>query len=111
MIYEPWDIVLLPFPFTDLSSSKKRPAIVLSPRVYNLNQDVVVLFLTSNLSSTPKMGDYKLEHWQSSNLPKPSMVRMKFATIDKDFILKKIGEIKSKDSSKIKAEISTFFNL
>ncbi len=111
MTYKPWEIVLLPFPFTDLSSAKKRPAIVLSSSLYNLEQDVVVLFLTSNLIASPKIGDYKLKEWKTSNLPKPSMVRMKFATIDKDYIIKKIGEVEAKDILNIKAEIKAFFSL
>ena len=111
MTYDPWDIVLLPFPFTNLSASKKRPAIVISPKPYNSEQDVVVLFLTSKINVSPKVGDYKLKHWQSSNLPKPSMVRMKFATIDKDFILKKIGKMENEDKSSIKGKMKDFFSL
>ncbi len=111
MTYDPWDIVLLPFPFTNLSASKKRPAVVISPKLYNSEQDVVVLFLTSKINVSSKVGDYKLKHWQSSNLPKPSMVRMKFATIDKDFILKKIGGIERSDIAKITSEMRDFLEL
>ena len=111
MIYEQWDIVLLPFPFTDLKSSKKRPSVIISPKSYNSNQDVVVLFVTSNMNTSPKTGDYKIKEWKASDLPKPSLIRMKFATIDRDYILKKIGSLQEEDISSIKQVITDFFSL
>ncbi|MDZ7807679.1 MAG: type II toxin-antitoxin system PemK/MazF family toxin [Gracilimonas sp.] len=102
MTYDRWDIVLLPFPFTDLSATKKRPALVISPREYNSGPDVLVMFVTSNLKAKAKMGDYILAEWEKSGLPKPSMTRMKFATIDKNLIIKKIAALTEKDKSAFK---------
>lgn len=43
------DIVLIPFPFSDLSTSKKRPAIIISNGAYNMhNDDVICCAITSN---------------------------------------------------------------
>jgi mRNA interferase MazF len=42
------DVVLLPFPFTDLTTTKQRPAVVISSEAFNARQrDVVVLAITS----------------------------------------------------------------
>ena len=111
MTFKPWDIVLIPFPFTDLSATKKRPAVVVSSETYNSGQDVMLLFLTSNVSATPRPGDYLLAEWETANLPKPSMIRMKLMTLDKDLILKKLGEIQEGDILKIKEELKEFFGL
>lgn len=111
MIYKKWDIVLIPFPYTDLSSSKRRPAIVISPESYNKGLDVILLFLTSNLNSDKKEGDYLLKEWQEAGLPKPSMIRMKIMTLDKDFIIKKIGEIQSMDRLEIDSIVKRFFDI
>ncbi len=46
-----WDIVLVPFPFTDLTTSKKRPALVVSPDSYNSGPDVIIAFITSQLDA------------------------------------------------------------
>ena len=47
------DIVLVPFPFTDLSATKQRPAIILSPkRLNNLRSDLVVAAITSQIPDT-----------------------------------------------------------
>ena len=51
--YKRGDIVLVPFPFTDLTSSKKRPALVISPDSFNSQQqDLVVVAITSQLTDS-----------------------------------------------------------
>lgn len=48
------DIVLIPVPFTDLSSRKRRPVIVVSSSTYNsVSPDMIVVAMTSNPSLTP----------------------------------------------------------
>ncbi|MGH9551083.1 MAG: type II toxin-antitoxin system PemK/MazF family toxin, partial [Terriglobales bacterium] len=48
------DIVLIPIPFTDLSSSRRRPVIVISNDAYQrATADMVVVAMTSNMTSTP----------------------------------------------------------
>ena len=111
MTYKKWDIVLVPFPYTDLSSSKKRPAVVISPESYNQGLDVMLLFLTSNLNADQKEGDYILTEWKRAGLPKPSLTRMKIMTLDRDFILKKIGAIASQDTLEINSLFQDFFGL
>ena len=47
-IYERGDVVLVPFPFSDQSASKKRPAVIISSDRYNkLSSDVVIMAITS----------------------------------------------------------------
>jgi len=108
-VYKKWDIVLVPFPFTDLSSAKRRPALVVSPDNYNLEKDVVIAYITSQMNLTPRIGDYDLQKWKEAGLPKPSKVRMKFATIDKSIIIKTIGNLKKEDSEEIEKILLSFF--
>lgn len=108
--FKKWDVVLVPFPFTDLSTSKKRPALIISPDGYNKFEDVVVMFITSNVKASPKPGDYKLKEWKKSGLPKVSMTRMRFSTIQKTIIIKKIGSFQDKDIAHLKKEIMKFFS-
>ena len=109
MNYEKWDIVLVPFPFTDLSAAKKRPALIISPNQYNKYQDVIIAFVTSKLNTRHRMGDYKISEWEKSNLPKPSMIRMKFATIDKSMIIKTLGRLVKNDSREFSLSLLDFF--
>ncbi|MCR9131080.1 MAG: type II toxin-antitoxin system PemK/MazF family toxin [bacterium] len=111
MTFKPWEIVLIPFPFTDLTTSKRRPAVVLSPESYNEGHDIVLMFLTSNLKTAPKLGDHLISDWKGAGLPKPTISRMKFATIEKKLILKKIGQIKSADVNTIKSKLKSFLSI
>lgn len=105
-----WDIVLVPFPFTDLSTNKKRPALIVSPDEYNSGPDVVIAFITSKINVKARLGDYHIQEWQKASLPKASMIRMKFATIDKTIIVKKLGELSTKDVEFFKKELTSFFS-
>ena len=109
MNYKKWEIVLVPFPFTDLTTTKKRPALIISPNEYNEKVDVVIAFITSKLDLEHRIGDYKIKEWEYSNLPKPSMLRMKFATIDKSIIIKKIGSLSEKDVKEFSKLLIDFF--
>lgn len=111
MTCKPWDIILVPFPFTNLKSTKKRPALVLSPESYNRRPDIVILFITSNISSFRGTGDCIIQNWKESGLPKPSMTRMKFATIERSIIIKKIGRLASSDRAVIRNELKNFLDL
>jgi mRNA interferase MazF len=109
--YEKWDVVLVPFPFTNLKSTKRRPAVVVSPNVYNQSQDIVAAFITSNLQGEERVGDYKLARWKEAGLPKPSKLRMKFATIDKSLIIKKLGRFTVEDIKGVRFSLIDFFGI
>ncbi len=108
--YKKWSIVLVPFPFTDLSEVKRRPALILSPDEYNQSQDVVIAFITSKLDLKPRIGDYRIKEWEKANLPKPSIIRMKFATIDKSIISRQLGQLTDRDSREFSKLLVNFFS-
>lgn len=63
----------MPFPFTSLTASKKRPAVVVSNRAYSLARpDLIVMAITSQLRPSPGLGDTWIGHWQAAGLLKPS---------------------------------------
>jgi len=102
-----WDIVLVSFPFTDFRNEKKRPALVISPDLYNKGKDVIIAFITSNIKIDFKESDVVIREWNKSGLPKPSIIRMKLATIDKSIIIKIIGKLQKNDINKF---INDFFD-
>jgi len=109
IIYKKWEVILVPFPFTDLQRTKKRPALIISPNEYNESLDVVIAMITSQLYTKPRIGDYKIQDWQNASLPKPSLIRMKFATITKSIIDKKIGSLTEIDIRVFKKSLLNFF--
>lgn len=70
------DIVLIPVPFSDLSSGKRRPVIVLSSNAYNdAAQDMVVVAMTSNPRSVPYSIPVTSADLQQGRLNRPGRVR------------------------------------
>ena len=110
-VYNKWDIILVPFPFTNLETTQKRPALIVSPDKYNNKKDVVIAFITSKLDVEYTTGDYKLQEWKEAHLPKPSMLCMKLATIDNSIILKKLGRLTEKDIERYSELLVRFFTM
>ena len=108
--YNRCDIVLVPFPFTDLVTVKKRPALIISPKEYNIHGDYVIAFITSNIHSELKFCDYLIQNWKKTGLPKPSLIRMKFVTIDSSIIIKQIGRLIEPDITVFRHELAKFFS-
>jgi mRNA interferase MazF len=83
-------IVLVLFPFTDLSGAKRRPALVVS-RDNDRRADLVVCFITSIPRAGPDMAP--LDADTETGLKVPSVVRFdKVATLDRSVIAGKIGD-------------------
>lgn len=109
IVYKKWDVVLVSFPFTNFTSDKRRPAVIVSPDSFNSGQDVTIAFVTSQISSPARIGDCYLKHWQEAGLPKESMVRMKFATIDRSIVIKQFGHLENEDQLEIRQNLISFF--
>lgn len=83
------DIVLIPFPFTDLTGSKKRPAIVL----IDSEDDVTICFITTQLKWQSKF-DVTVHPSKSNGLKKTSLIRLnKVATVDKALLIGLLGQL------------------
>ncbi len=108
-VYKKWDLILVSFPFTDFTADKRRPAIIVSPDDFNTGKDVTIIFVTSQLNTPVRIGDYHIKYWKEAGLPKASMVRMKFATIDKSIVVKKFGSLRSEDIAEIEKILISFF--
>ena len=70
------DIVLVPFPYSDLSSSKRRPVLVVSNDDYNRQfQDIVVFVITSNLRKDAYSKELNNDYLDVGNFPERSEVK------------------------------------
>lgn len=101
MPFNPGDIVLVSFPFTDLSGTKQRPALVLHSSIRN---DVLVMAITSQIP--PVLANDEFEIPQAdlavSGLPKRSIVRLtKLVTLHDQLVRKKLGTLPSATHSLI----------
>ncbi len=98
------DIVLIPIPFTDLASQKKRPAIIISSDKYNeTNEDIVVVALTSNIEPRDFTVTLTSNDLENGTLKVTSMIRVdKIYTLNKSIVLKTFGRVKPDILIKIK---------
>lgn len=102
------DIVLVPIPFTDLTSIKRRPVVIISGDNYNnKSSDIIAAAMTSNLASST---EYTIlidsENLSEGLLPKQSIIRCdKIYTISKDIIVKNFGKLSIETFRNVKKNI------
>jgi mRNA interferase MazF len=89
------DIVLVPVPFTDLSSNRRRPVIVISNDAYhNSGEDMVVVAMTSNPRVTPYSFVISNSDLVQGTLNRPGTVRAdKIYTLSRKIIVKNFGRV------------------
>ena len=92
---EQGDLVLIPVPFTDLSSQKRRPVIVISNDTHNRrNPDVVVVAMTSRPHADAFSFQIRSSDLVEGALNRPGTVRVdKIYTLAKAIIVKRFGKV------------------
>ncbi|MBI5328105.1 MAG: type II toxin-antitoxin system PemK/MazF family toxin [Deltaproteobacteria bacterium] len=106
-MYSQRDIVLIPIPYTDLSSHKKRPVVIVSNNQYNsIFEDVVVVAITSNLEQVKFSIPIDNSSLEEGSLKVPSLIRPdKIYALNKNIIIKKFGKVSNKVFGQIKESI------
>jgi mRNA interferase MazF len=100
------DVVLVPFPFTDQSGIKKRPAVVVSSARYHADRrDLVIMAITSQLRRHPSLGEFTVAEWKKAGLVAPSAVKPVLTTIEKRLVLRKLGQLQQADIRSLRASI------
>jgi mRNA interferase MazF len=97
------DVVLLPIPFTDLSSRKVRPAIVIG----RSGADLFVIPISSVLANT----DFTLAEWRAAGLNVPSGVKAQLATVEERLVVKVVGKLATADLQLLNQRLRTWLNL
>jgi mRNA interferase MazF len=97
------DVVLLPIPFTDLTSRKVRPAII-------IGANGVDLFLVP-ISSVAANTDFPIKEWSAAGLNVPSGVKAQLATVEKKLVVKIVGKITSNDAKFLDDRLRSWLRL
>lgn len=106
--FEFGDVVLVPFPFTDQSTTKKRPAIIVSSQHYNAQQpDLIVMAVTSQVHRQSRF-DIPIQDWQQAGLLKPSVIKPVIATIEKMLVIRSLGRLSDKDRATLAEQLAKF---
>ena len=92
------DVVLVPFPFTDQSDQKKRPAVVVSSAAYHRERsDLILMAVTSQAHVTATVGEAQIAGWKEAGLLKPSVLKPILVTLDRGAVIRKLGYLRQQD--------------
>lgn len=107
MTLEPGSLVLVPFPFTNLKSAKRRPAVVLSSRSYNAgSRHVVVCGVTSNLANSSHSVLISQRDMAEGKLLVDLRVKAdKVLSIEQAIVGKKVGRLRDAVMRRVYAEL------
>lgn len=112
MTFKQFDVVIVPFPFTDAASTKRRPALVISDySVFNapMNRSVMAMITTANHS--PWVLDLNIIDLPSAGLNHPSLIRMKLFTLDNVLVTKRIGALSQADREATQRALAQIFKI
>lgn len=106
-------IILIPFPYTDLSGAKKRPALVISTLDFNMkSEDAICCLITSN----PEDRQYSIKitnkDMESGFLEFESKIKpYRIFTVNKKLIYKILGKLNLSTSKLVVEEINKILNI
>ncbi len=100
-VWQTFDIVKVPFPFTDRQASKKRPAVILSEKDFNAAAGHSVLAMITSAKQSAWPLDVAIGDLVAAGLPVSSVVRMKLFTLDHRLILGRLGQLAARDQQAV----------
>lgn len=106
--YSKYDIILVRYPFSDLSNAKIRPTVIVS--VPHPSQDIIITPLTSKINSL-LLGEFVLQDWLSAGLNVPTAVKRGIYTIHRNLFLKKVGSLAPHDALLLEQSLKLWLGL
>jgi mRNA interferase MazF len=111
--YKRGDVVLVPFPFTDLSSAKQRPALVVSADAFNSTRDdMLVAAITAHVPTVLASDEFLIPSGElaACGLPKPSILKLsKLVALHRQLVIKRIGTVPAHTLAQVIAQLRQLF--
>jgi mRNA interferase MazF len=102
------EIVLVRYPFSDLSGSKVRPAVVV--QAPHISQDIIIVPLTSKTTGL-LAGEFPVSNWKNSGLNVASAVKRGLYTIHLSLVVKSIGKLSEGDAKTLETSLRLWLGL
>ena len=106
--YSKGSVVLVRFPFSDLTGAKVRPAIVAS--IFHASQDIFIVPLTSKIDRL-QAGEFIMADWQGAGLNVSSAVKRGIFTIHQSLIIKSVGSVSIADTQQLERSLRSWLGL
>lgn len=105
------DVVLIPFPFTSQTTTKRRPAVVVSSAGYlAARPDLILMAITSQVRPAQAFGEVWLHDWRRAGLLKPSVTKPVVATFEQRLVLRKLGALSEGDNTNVRGALLRIFD-
>ena len=107
MIYDPFSVVVVPFPFADRHAERRRPALVVSSHGFNATHEQSILaMITSAEGDWPS--DTRIRDWRDAGLSVPCKVRLKLFTVDDALVLRRAGSLSAGDVEAVARSLARY---
>ncbi len=106
--YSKHNVILVRYPFSDLSSAKVRPAVVISAP--HSSQDILITPLTSKTQSL-LTGEFVLSDWSAAGLNVATAVKRGVYTVHESLVVKVIGQLTDADAQRLNQSLRGWMGL
>ncbi len=106
--YKRGAIILLPFPFSDQSAAKIRPAVVVNP---NYPSDDLLVAAITSVGDILRPGEFAIQYWREAGLIHPSFAKRAIASATGNLVRKQLGQLRETDMVKLDAALKLWFGL
>ncbi|MBI3580746.1 MAG: type II toxin-antitoxin system PemK/MazF family toxin [Nitrospinae bacterium] len=110
--YNQFDVVRVPFPFTERESSKNRPALVISSaKLFNGSSGHSVMAMITTATHSPWPLDCLIKDIAGAGLPTESIVRFKLFTLDHRLVRGRLGKLSGPDAENVRQNLAELTGL
>jgi mRNA interferase MazF len=102
------NVILVRYPFSDLSTSKVRPAVIVSAP--HISRDLLIVPLTSRLTGLLP-GEFVVTEWRAAGLNVPSAIKRGLYTVETSIVLKLLGQVAVGDATRLEASLRAWLAL
>jgi len=106
--YSKNEIVLVRYPFSDLTSAKVRPTVIVNAP--HASQDVLIVPLTSKTTAL-LAGEFVLADWKGAGLNVETAAKRGIFTIHQTLVLKSVGRLLTVDAEKLESSLREWLDL
>jgi mRNA interferase MazF len=103
VIFDANDVIIVPFPFTDRATTKRRPAVVLSNAAFNTATGHVIAAMITSAKQSAWSSDVAITDLAAAGLAVPCVVRMKLFTLEAGLVVRKAGRLAVPDNAAVRA--------
>jgi len=104
--FQPWDVVLVPFPYTERNYTKVRPALIISTDTLSTKTGKYFLVMITSAQHSRTYGDVLISDLKLAGLPADSIIRpSKIATFEEALFVRRVGTLAVKDRKSVSTQL------